>query len=54
VRRKQLYRSGLLDSSFRFSVNLRGGPAMPLQKFEKWQQKVLLGASLKLVAPACQ
>ena len=22
------YRSGLLDSSFRFSVNLKGGPAM--------------------------
>jgi hypothetical protein len=29
---KQLYRSGLLDSSFRFSVNLTGGPAMAPQK----------------------
>jgi hypothetical protein len=25
---KYAYRSGLLDSSFRFSVNLKGGPAM--------------------------
>jgi hypothetical protein len=51
---KQLYRSGLLDSSFRFSVNLKGGPAMPLQKFEKWQQRILLGASLKVVVPTGQ
>lgn len=51
---KQLYRSGLLDSSFRLSVNLKGGPAMPLQKFEKWQQRILLGASLKVVAPTGQ
>src|SRR5450755_2177737 len=39
-----LYRSGLLDSVYRFSVNLMGGPAMPPQKFIKWKQKVLLGA----------
>jgi len=51
---KQLYRSGLLDSSFRFSINLRGGPAMPPEKFAKWQQKVLLGVSLKVVAPTGQ
>jgi hypothetical protein len=51
---KQLYRSGLLDSSFRFSVNLMGGPAMAPQKFAKWQQKILLGASLKVVAPTGQ
>ena len=49
-----LYRSGLLDSVFRFSVNLKGGPAMPVQKFMKWRQKVLLGASLKVVAPTGQ
>jgi hypothetical protein len=49
-----LYRSGLLDSAFRFSVNLRGGPAMPVQKFAKWQQKMLLGVSLKVVAPTGQ
>lgn len=49
-----LYRSGLADSVFRFSVNLKGGPAMPVNKFVKWKQKVLLGASLKVVAPTGQ
>jgi len=49
-----LYRSGLLDSIYRFSVNLKGGPAMPVQEFVKWKQKVLLGASLRVVAPTGQ
>jgi Putative MetA-pathway of phenol degradation len=49
-----LYRSGLVDSVFRFSVNLKGGPAMPVQKYMKWKQKVLLGASLKVIAPTGQ
>ena|SRR5208283_2410741 len=51
---KHLYRSGLLDSVYRISVNLKGGPAMPPQKFMKWKQKLLLGASLKVVAPTGQ
>jgi len=51
---QHLYRSGLLDSTFRFSVNLKGGPAMPVQKFMKWHQKMLLGASLKISAPTGQ
>jgi hypothetical protein len=51
---RQLYRSGLLDSVYRFSVNLKGGSAMPMQKFLKWHQKMLLGASLKVVAPTGQ
>ena len=51
---KSLYRSGLLDSIFRVSVNLKGGPAMPIQKFAKWHQKMLLGASLKVSAPTGQ
>jgi hypothetical protein len=50
----QIYRSGLADSNFRFSVNLKGGPAMPMQKFIKWQQKLLLGVSLKVLAPTGQ
>jgi len=49
-----LYRSGLLDSAFRFSVNLKGAPAMPAQEWVKWKQKVLLGASLRVVAPTGQ
>jgi hypothetical protein len=48
------YRSGLLDSFYRFSVNLKGGPAMPLDQFRKWRQKILIGASLKVVAPSGQ
>lgn len=48
------YRSGALDSSYRVSINLIGGPAMDLQEFRKWQQKTLLGISFKLVAPTGQ
>lgn len=49
-----IYRSGLLDFSARFSVNLLGGPALAPREFVKWKQKVLLGASLKLIAPTGQ
>jgi hypothetical protein len=49
-----LYRSGLIDSVFRLSVNLKGGPAMPAREFVKWNQKVLLGASIKILAPTGQ
>src|SRR6478735_997394 len=48
------YRSGLLDSSFRFSVNLKGGPAMDQRDFVKWRQKTLLGVSIRVVAPTGQ
>lgn len=48
------YRSGLLDSSFRLSVNLKGGPAMDVHDFLKWQQKTLVGMSFKVVAPTGQ
>lgn len=48
------YRSGTFDSSYRVSINLRGGPAMDLQEFRKWQQKTLVGISFKLVAPTGQ
>jgi hypothetical protein len=51
---RSVYRSGLLDSSFRFSVNLVGGPAMQPQEYAKWKQKRLLGFSLKLIAPTGQ
>ena len=49
-----IYRSGLFDSAFRFSVNLAGGPAMSIPQMRQWQQKVLFGASLKMVAPTGQ
>jgi hypothetical protein len=51
---RSVYRSGLLDFSARISVNLKGGPALQPQQFSKWKQKLLLGASLKIVAPTGQ
>jgi outer membrane putative beta-barrel porin/alpha-amylase len=51
---QQIYRSGLLDVGLRFSVNLKGGPAMPVSQFVKWKQKTLLGASLKVITPTGQ
>jgi hypothetical protein len=49
-----VYRSGLLDFTARFSLNLKGGPAMKPQQYAKWKQKMLLGASLTVVAPTGQ
>ncbi len=51
---RSLYRSGLLDTTLRFSVNLKGGPALTARQFAKWKQKTLLGASLKVIAPTGQ
>jgi hypothetical protein len=48
------YRSGMLDAGFRFSVNIKGGPAMPLSDFRSWKQKTLVGISFKFVAPTGQ
>jgi hypothetical protein len=48
------YRSGLFDSVYRFALNLKGGPAMDIRQFMKYQQKTVLGASLKVVAPTGQ
>jgi hypothetical protein len=50
----QVYRSGLLDFGARVSVNLIGGPSMKPREFAKWKQKILLGASLKVIAPTGQ
>jgi hypothetical protein len=51
---RHAHRSGFLDSFVRFSVNLIGAPAMEPAQFLKWQQDVLLGVSLKIVAPTGQ
>ncbi len=51
---QNLYRSGLADSVYRLSVNLKGGPAMEPREFIKWQQTVLLGVGLKVIAPTGQ
>ena len=50
----KIYRSGLLDANFRFSVNLKGGPAMSAKEIQSWQQKTVLGASLTVMAPTGQ
>ena len=41
------YRSGMLNSSFRFSVNLKGGPAMDVHDFRKWTTKDFLGCEFQ-------
>jgi hypothetical protein len=51
---RSIYRSGLLDFVARFSVNLKGGPALTPKEFAKWKQKMLLGVSLKVIAPTGQ
>ena len=54
TRQGSIYRSGLLDFSTRFAVNLYGGRSMQMKEFARWKQKVLLGASVKIVAPTGQ
>jgi hypothetical protein len=51
---RSIYRSGMLDSTFRFSVNLLGGPAMEPKEMAIWKQKRLLGVSLKVVGSTRQ
>lgn len=51
---QQAYRSGLRGPAIRFAVNLKGGPAMGLPEFRKWNQRLLLGSSLIVVLPASQ
>ncbi len=50
-----LYRSGLWIRLYRFSVNLKGGPALPVDEIcEMAAESVLIGVSLKVVAPTGQ
>jgi hypothetical protein len=51
---QRVRRSGLGDGAVRFSVNLKGAPAMKLPEFLKWKQKRLLGASLTVQFPSGQ
>ncbi len=46
--------SGLSDPKFRFSINLYGAPALSLEEFANYQQDVIIGASLQVVAPLGQ
>lgn len=46
--------SGFCDPRFRFSVNFYGAPALSLQEFAKYQQDLIIGASLQVSAPLGQ
>ena len=45
---------GLANSAFRLSVNLYGAPALTLKEFADWEQDLIIGASLRIVAPSGQ
>ena len=50
----RITRSGLADSRIRVSVNLLGGPAMTVPEFVKHQERLIIGASVTVVAPVGQ
>ncbi|MGZ8219510.1 transporter [Methylomagnum sp.] len=45
---------GFADPRFRFSVNLYGAPALALDDFPKYEQDVIVGASVQMTAPGGQ
>jgi len=45
---------GLLDPTFRLSVNLHGAPAMQLKDFASYRQDLIVGASLQVQPPLGQ
>lgn len=51
---QSIYRSGLMDSACRLSINLAGGPAMAPGQFMKWRQKTVVGVSVIVFAPTGQ
>lgn len=48
------HRSGLADTTYRFSANLHGAPAMHSSEFVKYRPGTLVGASLTVTAPTGQ
>ena len=48
------YRSGLADTTLRFSINLRGAPAMKRSDFARYRPRTILGVSLTATIPAGQ
>jgi hypothetical protein len=51
---EKLYRSGLGAVAVRVSVNLVGAKAMNAEEFSRWNQKMVIGASLLVEAPTGQ
>jgi hypothetical protein len=52
--REEVTRSGLANSMFRVSVNLKGNPAMSPAAFAAAPRRTIVGASLAMVAPSGQ
>jgi len=52
--RQELYRSGLGAVAGRLSVSLIGAKAMNAEQFSRWQQKMVIGASLLVETPTGQ
>ena len=50
----RIARSGLADGRVRFSMNLRGGPAMGLGEFVRYRERTVIGASLTAMVPTGQ
>lgn len=50
----EVHRSGLADSRFKLSVNLRGNDAMAMRDFVKAPRRTVAGASVTVTAPASQ
>jgi hypothetical protein len=46
--------NGLADTSIRLNANLVGAPAMGLREFAGYEQDVIVGASLRVIAPTGQ
>ena len=51
---REVTRSGLTDARFKFSMNLRGNPAMTPAEFAKAPRRTIIGASLAVTAPTGQ
>lgn len=47
-------RSGLGDTTYRFSSNIYGAPALHLREFAKYRPKTVIGASFTVTAPTGQ
>jgi hypothetical protein len=45
---------GFANSAFRLSINLYGAPALTMKEFAGWEQDLIIGASLRMVAPWSQ
>ena len=46
--------NGFANAAFRLSVNFYGAPALTLKEFTGWEQDLIIGASLRVIAPVGQ